>query len=152
MPVPGQDLDFTTEGTDSDATRSSTKPRTGQSESFEIAASDDPRLATRKLPLNPSASDGSPSTRSLSYDTTAHTDTPLEISDDVKSSADTEHLPSPTLHPPGSTPDLGRIITHSPGTNSDENVQLVEQCWNPVEHSDKALESIEMARLGGGVS
>ncbi|THG97670.1 hypothetical protein EW026_g4366 [Hermanssonia centrifuga] len=149
IPSPGHDLDFTTERDSGDVSGSSTELRVGRSDSLEVAASDNPRLTAPTLQLNLSASDGSPpGTWTLSHGNTAHTDTPLAFSDDVRSPDDPEHLSSPTLHPPGSTPDLGQIITHSPGTNSDEDVQLAEQSWNPVVHSDQASESIEMAKLG----
>ncbi|PSR85706.1 hypothetical protein PHLCEN_2v5353 [Hermanssonia centrifuga] len=127
VPSPEQDPDITAEGDSNDDARSFTEPCTVQSNSFEVAASDDSRLTARMLPINRSASDGLPSTRSLFHDSTAHTDTPLAFSGRVPDPGDHGNLPDPTLQSSEPTADLGRIISRSSSTSRDEDVQPVEQ-------------------------
>ncbi|THH00001.1 hypothetical protein EW026_g2452 [Hermanssonia centrifuga] len=152
VPSPEQDPDITAEGDSNHVARFFTEPWTGQSNSVEVAASDDSRLTARMLPINPSASDGLPSTRPLPHDSTAHTDTPLAFSDGVPDPGDHGNLPDPTLQSSEPTADLGRMITRSSSTSRDEDVQLVEQSLNSTEPLEEGPDSIEMAQRDGGAS
>ncbi|PSR99170.1 hypothetical protein PHLCEN_2v4193 [Hermanssonia centrifuga] len=152
VPSHEQDPDITAEGDSNDDARSFTEPWTVQSNSFEVAASDDSRRTALMLPINPSASDGLPSTRPLPHDSTAHTDTPLAFSDGVPDPGDHGNLPDPTLQPSESTSDLGRIISRSSSTSRDEDVQPVEQSSNSTEPLEEGPDSIEMAQRDGGTS
>lgn len=149
VPSPEQDPDITAEGDSNNVARSFTEPWTVQSNSFEVAASDDSRLTALMLPINPSASDNLPSTRPLPHDSTAHTDRPLAFPDGVP---DHGNLPDPILQSSEPTADLGRMITRSSSTSRDEDVQLVEQSLNSTEPLEEGPDSIEMAQRGGGAS
>ncbi|THG99995.1 hypothetical protein EW026_g2454 [Hermanssonia centrifuga] len=152
VPSPEQDPDITAKGDNNHVAPFFTEPWTGQSNSVEVAASDDSRRTALMLPINPSASDGLPSTRPLPHDSTAHTDPPLAFPDGVPDPGDHENLPDPILQSSEPTADLGIIITRSSSTSRDEDVQPVEQSLNSTEPLEEGPDSIEMGQRGCGAS